>query len=818
MKRKNYWWMIACAALLVALLAFGVGCAKKSSGGGDDDDDDDDDDDATESGVGSYDIYLNMVPVTLGEFVEPSAMTLTDPDGAEIEVSAIGVADLLAAIPEFSADAAKFTYEIFDTLENALGDLASLDDLGGAAFYEHPDGGLLCLGWTGAGHSAQTTCAMDNGALVTHPIDGQFDITPIATINERTGDQPDMLGQTTALQGVITCGTGVMVSGSYLKSFVQEDGSGVKIFADMGATDANAGYNGQLMSEIYLFEGDEVFIQGRVTVHNGMIEFVPVSGYHVAVLSTGNDVPAPAVKTIAELIDDKYFWAGALVQVEDVEMVDVNPDDPTTDWPAYGTKSKDIMIRHTSGGQKIALPVYEGTGIPGSIKPAAGFDVIGLFNVEGEGFEMYPRKIEDVNPTDTTLGGTITVQLYGEDKSKPVNLSQLRAGMQVLVDGEDPVPVVSIASVINASGISRNYKKLEYKHIAYDGRQPFETLIFDEMKSGVLYQDEPQDDEQPDPMVSSFFWEGMGLSEIYFLNGVTDINAIREVEPPAEGDAEHGKGVTLMINGKKYAINFNTLTKTEYEGEEAIRFDNLIHEQVINLYTMDGSFTTDQIRMLYDYRLASYDESQETTVTYDDLDGAYLVLADPPYSVFPELGESARIDDLYVIDMMRMMQVDNGLDKERITVYLRDCATESVDVGDGVMEDVVFFRTVLEEAGVDIAGDMYLWDVWLTASDDFTSTWTYGHNHLVDMYFRPYENRGWTVDEGLAAYGGRVSTKAIDLISLHAVPQEAPSEPVVIGEQTLWGSSANSCEGCHFKHDAIQIPIDCYSCHSASTR
>lgn len=815
MNPKKIWWMIACAMLLIALLMFGAACAKKSSGG---DDDDDDDDDLADSGVGAYDIFLNMVPVTLGEFVEPQAMTLLDPNGEEIEVEAIGAADLLAAIPEFADDAAKFTYEIFDKFENAAADLASLDDLGAAAFYEHPDGGLLCLGWTVAGHEAQTHCDMDGGALVTHPLDGEFDVQPISVINERSGDQPAHLGETMALEAVITCGTGVTVAGSYLKAFAQQDGHGVKIFADIGATESNAGYNGQLMSEIYLFEGDEVFIRGRVTVHSGMIEFVPVSGYHVAVLSIGNDAPAPVAKTIDELTDDPYRWAGALVLVENVEMVDVNPDDPTTDWPTYGTKSKDIMIRHASGGQKINLPIYEGTGIPGSIKPAAGFDIAGLFNVDGEGFELYPRKIEDVNPTDQNLGGTITVQLYGEDKSEPVNLAQLPASLQVLTEGEDPVAVVSIASVINASGISRNYKRLEYKHIAYDGRQPFESLIFDEMKSGVLYQDTPQDDEQPDPMVSSHFWEGMELSEIYFLNGITDINAIREVEPPEEGDAEHGKGITLIINGVKYAINFNTLTKTEYEGEEAIRFADLIHEQVLNLFTMDGSFTTDQIRKLYDYRLESYDENDEALVAFDDLAGGYLVLADPPYSVFPAIGDEARVDDLYVIDMMRMIRVDNGVDEDPYTVYLRDCATEAVDIGDGVMEDVVFFSTILEEAGVDTATDMYLWDFWLVATDDFISTWTYSHNHLVDMFFRPYANRGYTVDPDLAVYGGRVSTKAVKEIAMHAVPQSAPSEPVVIGEEAVWGSSANSCEGCHYKHEQIQIPVDCYSCHSAPTR
>lgn len=815
--KKRHWLQLLVILLLSAALALAVSCAGKSSGDDDDDDDtaDGDDDTAPESGVDSYAIYLNMVAVTLGDAAESEVRTLFDADGEQFDAESILLADVIAGIAEFAADAAKFAYEFLSRFEDSTLDagLVDYDDLANVAFYEDPEQARLCLGWTEAGHEAHTLCDMGYGALITHPLDSEFDYQTLEWINQRDGDQPANLGQEATVKAVVTSGSGVIVAGSYLKAFAQENGWGLKIFGDMGATEDNAGYDGSLLAEVYLFEGDELFIQGRITAHNNMIEFVPQSGYHLAVLSTDNLVPDPVVKTIDQLKADPYRYAGVLVRVNDVELTNVIPDDPTTDWPAYGNKSKDITIRHTGGDENLGLQIYEGTGIPGSAEPADGFDIVGEFNIDEAIYNLYPRKIEDVNPADENLMGAVTVSIYGEDRSDVVNLALLPAGMQQLGGIGDPVPVVSLASIVRASDVTRNPKRLEFKPVAYDGRKPFASVIFDEFKAGVFYQDEPTEAGQPDPMLSSHFWDGMNLSDIYFLNGVTDIYAFREIEPPEEGDAVHGEGVTLMINGKKYNIEFAKLPKTEYEGQQAIAFGELIHDAVIGLYMMDGSFTVDQIKMLYDYSLISFDEGEEATVRFDDLAGGYLVLADPPYTVFPDLGAAAEVEDLYVVDMMRFIEVDDGL-SDPYVVYLRDCDTESADVGEGAMEDVVFFRTVLEEAGIDTSTNMYLYDFGLVAADDFVSMWTYSHNHLVDMYVRPYENRGFTVDPDLSLYGGRVSTKAIVAIEIYNVPQEAPSEAVIIDEQTVWGSSANTCEGCHWKHEQLNIPIDCASCHA----
>jgi hypothetical protein len=165
--------------------------------------------------------------------------------------------------------------------------------------------------------------------------------------------------------------------------------------------------------------------------------------------------------------------------------------------------------------------------------------------------------------------------------------------------------------------------------------------------------------------------------------------------------------------------------------------------------------------------------------------------------------------------MWRYIQVDDGSGGEPIVVYLQDCPTEDADIGGGEMAPVVFYRSVLDEAGIDTSQGMYLYDFPLVASDDFVSNWTYGHSHLVDMFVNPATNRGYTTDPDLSAYGGRVSSKAVYEIRMDDVAQAPPSIQVDVNGQALWGSDANSCEGCHFKEGSLNLPIDCFACHAA---
>ncbi len=801
-------------AMMALTLVLSFGCAKKKSGDGDDDDDDTAGDDDIQSGVGSYSVHLNMVSVTLGSFTEPSPQSFFDADGQNQSGAAIVAKELIDSIEAFAEDADGFRYKFISKMEDSVMGPVGYADLSGLVFFEDIDSESLCVGWIESGHDDDAFCDMEDGWIITEPVDGAFDVKSLEWINRRTGDQPDHLGETVAVQAVAGVGANTIVSGDYLKTYLTQNGYGLKVFAEAGATQQNQGYDGSLIAEIETFIGDEVFVLGRVTVHDGMIEFVPKSAYHIAVLSTNNAVDEPAHLTTDELIDAKYRYAGALVRLNNLKIVDVDSDDPTTDWPEYGTKSKDITVRQTDGGPKINFPVYENTGLPGSEKPADGFDAVGAAEVDGDLVMVFPRRVEDINPSDLALSGQVRVTVIGEDLSALVDLSELATGLQPLGDDDALAPVVSLAEVAHAAGLTRNPKLMEFKPVAYDDRQPFETATFNDMKSGVLYQGIPENEDEPDPMVNSYFWPQIGLSDIFYLRGINRIHAYRAVDPPTEGEAEYGEGITLIINGKSFAVKFSSMSQTEYQGKAAVRADQVISDQIISLYTMSGSFSTDQIKALYDYHFIGHNDSDETMIAFDDLADGYLILDSDPYMIFPELVDAQRVDKVHVVDMMRFIQVDFGDGNDPEKVYLRDCETFPQDVGDGEIEDVVFYDTVLTSTGFDTSEGTYLYDFWLVAIDEFISKWDYGHGHFDSLYIRPYENRGFTADEGVGAYGGRASTKGVYEIRLVDVPQEAPSIAVELDGQTVWGSDANSCEGCHFKSDAVQIPINCGDCHT----
>ncbi|MDP8224302.1 MAG: hypothetical protein P9L99_13140 [Candidatus Lernaella stagnicola] len=802
-------------------LAFVLGCAEKSSGN-DDDDDEGDDDTPPESGVGSYTIHLNMVATLIGESLEPTGREVYDAAGDTANVEAIALQDYLAALTPFAEDADGFDYLFLTEFEDEQVGPISYADLADAVFYEDTAAAALCLGFLSAGHETQSLCGLELGWIVTVPQTDAFDFVALSDLNTRTGETPDHLGETVAVQAIVHTGTNTVVSGTYVKAYLQQDGYGVKVFADAGATETNQGYDGQLVTDIETFIGDEVFVLGRVTVHDGMIELVPKSGYHLAVVSIGNDVAAPSTLTIDELAADRYRYAAALVRLNDVEIVDVNPDIPTTDWPMYGTKSKDISIRHTSGGAKMVLPVYENTGLPGSDKPAAGFDLAGAFEVSGSSNQVYPRRIEDINPSAERLAGQIKVSINGENKSAVLQLDDFPTGLQPIGDGGALVPVVSLAEIIRTAGLTRNPRVMTFKPVAYDDRQPFQTAIWEEMKSGMVYQGTRGSADQPDPMLNSYFWPQMGLSDIYYLNGVNRVAGFRTVEPPEEGEADYGEGMTLIINGTSFAVPFEGLTKTEYDGQEAIAVSQLISDGVIELFTMSGSFTTDQIKLLYDYRFVNQGGNEDVVVRFADLAGGYLLLGDDPRIVFPELGDSYTLDEVLTVDMMRYIQVEFGDGSDPVVVYLRDCDTESVENDAGETVEAVFYDTVAVAAGIeDTDFNKYLYDYWLVSADEFVSTWSYGHGHFDHLYIIPYENSGFTTDFGehsVGAYGGRASTKAVYEIQLAEVPREAPSIPVVSmldGETVIWGTDANTCEGCHWKSGELHLEeINCYSCHA----
>jgi hypothetical protein len=427
-------------------------------------------------------------------------------------------------------------------------------------------------------------------------------------------------------------------------------------------------------------------------------------------------------------------------------------------------------------------------------------------------YSIYPRALYDINPESGSPLAGHQMLVYKQ--------GQKGEGISVSVDGlpqssydrdteEDPgaEPVVTFASFIVPEVVT-DPKNWTYKIVARDGRQPFETLDFNQMKSGLLYEGEYESQD----VLKSSFYEGMELSEIYFLNDLAEIILYPLGEGPQEGEATHGEGITLTIDETSYPVNFADLPSPELTERPLADF---VPDNIMSFYTMSDSFSYDQIRVLYDYRLVSHDGLDECfPVTWDEIDaetGAPMVDLSSGLPVATGLPGCDDVDDLATIEMVRKVIVDDGLSEE--VFYWEDLPTVTVED-----EEVVFLDTLLDTAGFSEAEKVEN-DYLLYASDDFGTYFPYGHHHVEDMYFRPLANRTFVTDDNpeMPAYGGRYSVKALLEIELRAIPQEAPSIFVNDALATGWLSdpeSGDTCNGCHFKRGAVVIPVNCADCHT----
>ena len=235
----------------------------------------------------------------------------------------------------------------------------------------------------------------------------------------------------------------------------------------------------------------------------------------------------------------------------------------------------------------------------------------------------------------------------------------------------------------------------------------------------------------------------------------------------------------------------------------------------MSFYTMSDSFSYDQIRVLYDYRLVPYDGGDECfPVKWGESDAetdAPRVDLSSGLPVVTGLAGCGEIDDLFTIEMVRKVIVDDGVSEE--VFYWEDLATVEIDD-----EEVVFLDTLIDTAGLSETQKVES-DYLLLASDDFGTYFPYGHHHLEDMYFRPLGNATFVTDDNpeMPAYGGRYSVKALLEIELRPIPQEAPSLFVDDALGTGWLSNPESsatCNGCHLKRGEVKIEVNCAQCHT----
>ncbi len=649
-------------------------------------------------------------------------------------------------------------------------------------------------------------------------------VTDISYLKEMDGNTPAHEGEIVTIEGVATMGTGVMVSGRYMKFHIQQiqDGTGgAYVFADTQAQAAAAHqFQAAAFEDVEIYEGDRVRIRGEIGSHEGMIEFYPLSEGNLSVLSSGEVLPAPHVfSSVDDIYGTLYEHVGDLVRVNNVEV----QGDPSAVWPQYGQNGRGIELKTPGDTNTLYLNMYPGSGIPGSNYRDGAFDIVGVLHREvAEGgaasYTIYPRALYDLDPeAGAPLSGyELLVYKNGQqDQAVSVAVQDLPQCSYDRERGIEPgaEPVVTLASFIVPEVVG-DPKNWTYKIVARDGRQPFETLEFNQMKSGLLYEGEYESED----VLKSSFYEGMGLSDIYFLNDLAEIILYPVGEGPQHGEANYGEGITLIIDGTSYPVNFADLPNPDLTERPLADF---VPDNIVTYYTMSDSFSYDQIRVLYDYRLIPYGGGDACfPVTWHEIDvevdaPAVSLSDEAPFATVTGITGCGQIDDLFTLEMVRKVIVDDGAAEE--VFYWEDLAAVTIED-----EEVVFLDTLLDTAGFSEAVKVQN-DYLLYASDGFGTYFPYGHHHLEDMYFRPPANRTFVIDEDpdsppdMPGYGGRYSVKALLEIELRPVPQEAPSIFVDDGLATGWLSDPESgatCNGCHVKRGEVVLPVNCADCHT----
>jgi uncharacterized protein YdeI (BOF family) len=767
----------------------------------------------------SMSVSLNQAATDLSN-LPTGRYSVVEEDGTAGEVWALRVSDWLDDL--LGVEATDYTYDFINSDEQSLleclggivDQLPGYDDLEHAFFYDDSanENGLRIL-WDEQKSGCYYANLMDQGSVVSRPDWSVLERTDCSYVMEMGSPVPAHEGETVHVEGIATMGTDVMVSGQFVKFHIQDDTGGIYVFADKDATVELDGYDGSLFNDLNIYPGDRVAIKGIIGSHNGMVEFHPVSGYHVPVLERGVQMPAPvAFNSVDDIYDSAYTYVGDLVRVNRVEL------DPASVWPPYAERAKELEVKAAGDTETLYTTIYPGSGIPGSTPPEGSFDLVGCLHRQEDqqgvaSYTLYPRELSDLNPLDDPNISGPELDVYKASLPAGVVTVPLAGLPQCLYDtgrtnrGQPvgPEAVVTLASLIPPE-VALDPKDWTYKIIAIDGRQPAESLSFDQMKSGVLYGSGEG--------VNSYFYPDMDVSQIYYLNDLAEI-----VLYPAGGglgpepaQAEHGLGVNLIINDTNYAVDFEDLP--DPDPEDTLSLVELIPNDIISLYTMDGFFETDHIRSQYDYRLVSYSGDQECTITWEEVQTGDVEVNGVATVVAPG---GCEITDLFTIEMIRMLVVDDGTGEQ--ILYWRDLPTVEI-AGEGEeTEEVVFFDDVLNILGLDQA-EKVLCDYYLLGSDNFGTYFPYGHHHLEDMYFNPVTNEGFVTDEDMMDYKSRYSIKGIVRIEFRDVPQEAPSIFMDDALATGWltdpenGDEDTGCDGCHAKKGAVLLPVNCADCHT----
>ncbi len=189
----------------------------------------------------------------------------------------------------------------------------------------------------------------------------------------------DTLGAVVTVEGVVTSAN-FGTAGSRTEYSVQDSTAALIVFS--------FGFDKELSA------GDSVTITGELDSYNGKFEIVPATPEDIVVLSSGNDLPAFQILTIAEIQADGEAYESELISIDSVTI-----DDGT--WPSP-TNDANLDITDPSG-EIITMRIDKDTNVDEGAEFMGYFKlqgIIGQYDYNdlwngGEGYQVFPRFYSD---------------------------------------------------------------------------------------------------------------------------------------------------------------------------------------------------------------------------------------------------------------------------------------------------------------------------------------------------------------------------------------------------------------------------------------
>jgi len=290
-----------------------------------------------------------------------------------------------------------------------------------------------------------------------------------------------------------------------------------------------------------------------------------------------------------------------------------------------------------------------------------------------------------------------------------------------------------------------------------------------------------------------------------------------------EGQGPCAQGINLSIEGKQFFVPLALLPRATVvvngKQEEAIPLAELLPAAVLDPLSFDGKFTTAELRLLYDCRLAGEQAgSAEVVLAPEAMATGYLLVSGR--SVQLKDPGAATVQDVCRVEALRRMLVTRG--GETRTVHVGDLPTEPY-VEQGTQTTAVTFDSIVGASGLLAGGEtLSQFDYRLVAVDFLGAKATavrfpWGHNHLSKLRWVPSLAKTRSIDtvgnllkpsstqtyDGLASQGWS-SIKLLVEVIMEPAPDPAHT---VTGPDGPYTDPA-SCQSCH-----ATIPVSCTQCH-----